>query len=308
MNKSLAGQRVLITGVNGQVGRALRQEFGSHCELITASRDGQGADFKIDLENHAELAKIIIEVKPAIVINPAAYTQVDQAEDESELAFNVNSQAPGVMAEACKKIDAVLVHYSTDYVFSGRSNTPYIEKDKTDPLNVYGRSKREGEKSIQAIGCKHLIFRTCWVYDAHSRNFLNAIIEKARVTETLKVVEDQIGTPTSASFIADITWQVLKKYVESGVHTSGENSVFHLKPNGYCSWYDFAVAIIESARLKEPLAVKDIYPISSEALDLKAVRPFNSMLANELIKDIFDVSISDWKTYMNAVLLEKYKK
>ena len=205
---NLANQKILVTGVNGQVGAALVKELTGNCELITANRTGVGADVAMDLTDLMQVEATILSLKPNIVINPAAYTQVDQAEDEPELAFLINGEAPGIMAKACKAIDALFIHYSTDYVFNGQSETPYTEDDPTDPINVYGASKLAGEQAIQAVNGEHLIFRTCWVYDEAGKNFPRTILDRARTMEALRVVNDQFGTPTSAEFMGiTAQWQ-----------------------------------------------------------------------------------------------------
>ncbi len=304
MHDLLAGKRVLVTGVSGQVGKALKTTLSGRCELVTSAR--QGADIDLDLTNIDQIKKAIDEVAPDIVINPAAYTQVDKAEDELELAKAINAKAPEVIADLCKKHSALLVHYSTDYVFSGESNKPYSEDEPTSPINVYGQTKLEGEQAIQSIDCDHLIFRTCWVYDADGQNFLNAILNRARTMAVLKVVNDQLGTPTWAGFIADITCKVLNQSLDNGAHCSGGNRIYNLKPEGMCSWYDFAAAIITYAKEREKLAVQELVPVSSDAFPTKAARPSWSVLDNKKLMDDFELTIQNWEKYTATCLMQKY--
>jgi dTDP-4-dehydrorhamnose reductase len=298
MDNQLAKKRILVTGVTGQVGRALSQQLKGRCELVTAAR--HGADINLDLSNFDQITSTINNIRPDIVINPAAYTQVDQAEDELELASIINGQAPGIIAEACKKIDATLIHYSTDYVFNGKANKPYKETDPTDPVNVYGETKLAGEKAIQAVDCGHLIFRTCWVYDAFGKNFPNAILNRAKTIETLKVVNDQIGTPTSAEFIADITQKALVQSLTNGIHSSRSNHIYNLRPDGECSWFDFAKEVIEYMKPRQQLVVNDILPVPSSAFPTKAARPSWSVLDNNKIKDDFSLEFEQWQGYIKS--------
>jgi dTDP-4-dehydrorhamnose reductase len=296
----LSTKRILVTGVTGQVGGALKAALQGRCELITAARSGADIDF--DLSDHAKIKKIIAEIKPDVIINPAAYTQVDQAEDEPELAMSINGIAPGVIAEGCKKHQTKLIHFSTDYVFDGSANKPYTETDKTAPINVYGKTKLAGEQAIQSVGCDHLIFRTCWVYDAFGKNFVNAILNRARTMETLKVVNDQQGTPTWAGFIASTIKDILEQPQFEGVVSEHSNRIYNLRPNGVCSWYDFAREIVDFAAVKEHLVVKKILPVSSSEFPTKAYRPSWSVLDNDKIKEHFNLSVASWQKYMDQCL------
>ncbi|MEH6559621.1 MAG: dTDP-4-dehydrorhamnose reductase [Oceanicoccus sp.] len=304
---SLASQKILVTGVNGQVGAALVNELKEKCELITANRTGEGADVTMDLSNLEQIEFVIRSVNPSIVINAAAYTQVDQAEDEPGLAFLINGQAPGIMAKVCKSIDATLIHYSTDYVFNGRGDKPYTETDPEDPINVYGASKLAGEKAIQAVDCRHLIFRTCWVYDADSSNFPNAIISRARTMKTLKVVNDQKGTPTSSNFIADISCRVIAQCMAQAMHCKRGNRVYNLRPYGECTWYDFAKEVIASAKRHEVLLVDELLPVSSSEFPTKAKRPIWSVLDNNKLARTFKLKLSPWQYHAEICLNQKYK-
>ena len=300
MGSTLQGKRVLVTGVKGQVGRALAEELAGKCELVTAARNGADLDF--DLENLDQIRNAIADVKPDFVINPAAYTKVDQAEDEPELTRIINGKAPGVMAEACKAIDALLVHYSTDYVFPGDSTEPYTEEESTGPINMYGQTKLEGELAIQEVNCRHLIFRTCWIYDADGRNFVNAILGRARKMRQLKIVNDQLGTPTSAAFIARITQQALEVSINKGMAHDTGNRVYNLCPDGYCSWYDFACHIIDKAQEQGELAVREVLSVDSNEFPTKAKRPNWSVLANGKLIESFGLDVKNWAVYADQCL------
>jgi dTDP-4-dehydrorhamnose reductase len=304
MLENLQNQRVLITGVHGQVGRALTAQLRGKCQLITSAKSN--ADIELDITDHQALAKTIIKLKPQWVINPAAYTQVDQAESEQTLAFSVNGTAPGVMAEACKKIGATLIHYSTDYVFNGQATKAYKEDDPVDPVNIYGKSKLAGEQAIQAIDCEHLIFRTCWVYDAIGKNFLNTILERAKTMNTLKVVNDQFGTPTWARFIADISHQVLDQCCTDVERCSKGSRIFNLKPQGICSWYDFSEEIISYAKQYQPLAAEQLLAVTSEEFPVIAKRPLWSVLDGSKLMAHFGIEVAGWKKYAQLCLKEKF--
>lgn len=291
----LTSKRILVTGVNGQVGGALAKQLQGQCELITAAR--AGADIDLDLSNLDQIKDVINELKPDIIINPAAYTQVDQAEDEPEQARAINARAPEVLAELSKKHDALLIHYSTDYVFNGQGSEPCKEDDATDPINVYGQTKLEGEQAIQAIDCDHLIFRTCWVYDAHGKNFPNAILNRAKTMSTLKVVNDQIGTPTSADFITEVTLTAVEKNLQQAMAGSGRNRLYNLRPEGQCSWYDFAQEIVRIGRQHNELAVEEILAVPSSEFPTKAQRPNWSVLAIDKLKSDFQISPEHWAEY-----------
>lgn len=304
---SLSAQRILITGANGQIGAALVTELRNKCELITATRTGDGADVAIDLSNLEQIESVIRSVKPNIVINTAAYTQVDQAEDETELAFLINGRAPNVLARVCKSIDATLIHYSSDYVFSGDNNKPYSETDPENPINSYGASKLAGEKAIQEVDCKHVIFRTCWVYDADSNNFSNAIISQAKVSQTLKVVNDQIGTPTSAQFVAEKTCRIVEQCVEQKLNCRQGNRIYNLRPDGECTWYEFAEAVLASAKLHELLVVNEMLPVRSCEFPTRAKRPSWSVLDNAKLTYLLGSTLGSWQHYLEMCLRQKYQ-
>lgn len=286
-------KKILLTGVNGQVGHALLQAFESNPQsynLITLDRS------QLDLTDVAQLREIIQTQKPDLIINPAAYTAVDRAESEPELAFAINAKAPQILAEEAAKLNAGLIHFSTDYVYDGCKAGAYLETDRTNPVSVYGQSKLAGEDAIRAVGVQHLIFRTSWVYGAYGKNFLKTILWLAQEREELRVVADQIGAPTSSQVIAQAVLQMVSQTTHSTQH-----GTYHLVNAGQTSWHAFANAIVEEAnsRLtrfnKTPLKVKTIQPIGTEQYPTPAKRPANSVLnMNKLLND-FGIVTPHWR-------------
>ena len=286
--------KVLVFGKNGQVGWELQRSLGLLGDVVFLGRDDLGGNLQ-DVESL--IARIKAE-KPEIIFNAAAYTAVDAAENDQETAKRVNGEAVGAMAKACKELDALLVHYSTDYVFNGSGNRPWKEDDATDPINAYGFSKLLGENAIQESNCRAYIFRTSWVYGVHGKNFIKTMLRLGKTRETLSIVSDQIGVPTSAEFIADISsWLALHK-------PSNRVEIVHLVPNGVTSWYDFACDIFAKAK-PENLSVKTITPIKSSEYPTPAKRPLNSRMDNAKLLSLMPAnSILDWRHYSDRVLKE----
>ncbi len=274
--------RILLTGRSGQVGWELERALTPLGELIATDRA------TLDLADADAIRRVVREVKPDVVVNAAAYTAVDRAEAEPELATRINGTAPGVLAEEAKRLDALLVHYSTDYVFDGTKATPYVETDAPGPLNVYGRTKLEGERAIEAVGGAHLILRTSWVYAPRGRNFFLAIAKKARAGEVLRVVDDQTGTPTSAAFLAASTAALLRRSDRAALR-----GLYHLVPFGKTTWCGFARAIVAALGARV-----DVAAISSKAYPTPAPRPMNSVLdANRIARD-FDLERPAWEALL----------
>jgi dTDP-4-dehydrorhamnose reductase len=281
--------RILVTGRNGQVGTELARSLVPLGEVTLADRA------LLDLSNEHAIRRVLRELKPEIIVNAAAYTAVDRAESEPELAMQINARAPGVLGEEAKRLGALLVHYSTDYVFDGTKTAPYVEDDAPHPLNVYGRSKLEGELAIAASGARHLILRTSWVYGARGRNFLLAILARARSGEPLRVVADQLGAPTSSAAIAQGTAQLISR-----VRTlSGAEGLYHFTAQGETSWHGFAQAIVAGAGLSVEVA-----PIATSEYPTAARRPMNSRLDNGKLERVFGLRLPDWRAQLEAVLLQ----
>ncbi len=284
--------KILLFGKNGQVGWELQRSLAALGELVALSSADR--DFCGDLSDLTGIAQTVRAVAPDIIVNAAAYTAVDKAESEPELARTLNADAPAVLAQEAKKIGAWLVQYSTDYVFNGAGDSPHTETDATDPINRYGQTKLEGEQNIQAAGCAHLIFRTSWVYAARGHNFIKTILRVAQQRDKLVVVNDQIGSPTGAELIADVTACALL----SLRHEPEVSGLYHLTASGYASWYDFAKLILEQAEHTDlPLKARavNIEPITSNNYPLPARRPLNSRLGTDKLEHTFGLQLPAWQ-------------
>ena len=275
--------RILLTGRAGQVGWELERALPALGELIGMDRS------TLDLSDVDAIRRVAREAKPALIVNAAAYTAVDRAEFEPDLAMQVNGVAPGVLAEEAKRLGALLVHYSTDYVFDGEKRSPYVESDCTNPVNVYGRTKLEGERRIAASGCRYLILRTSWVYGSRGRNFLLAILNAAREKRKLRVVNDQVGAPTSSLAMAQATVRIL----EAG----DADGLYHMSAAGRTTWFDFAKAIVDRAAIRIPVVA-----ITSDEYPAKARRPRNSLLDNAKLRDGLGIRLADWSSELDQVM------
>ena len=281
--------KILITGVNGQVGHALMRELTEY-ELIGLTRQ------ECDLTNPDQIKQAIDQHQPELIINPAAYTKVDQAEDEPELAFLINRDAPKVMAEKAREYNIPFIHFSTDYVFDGEKEEAYAEKDPTQPLGVYGQSKYAGEEAIQGIGGQNYIFRTSWVYSTIGHNFFLTMKRLCTERDELKVVDDQVGVPTSNQFIARQIQQIIPQLNENNV------GIYHLVPDGSSSWYEFAKQII--SQTNHQFNLKNLYQIQTHEFPTKTKRPKNSILNNAKIKKSFNLTLSNWQAGLEKIIDE----
>jgi dTDP-4-dehydrorhamnose reductase len=297
--------RILLTGVSGQVGCALREPLRSVGTLLATDRTN------LDLSRPESIVTALDEFSPDLIINPAAYTAVDQAEDERELAYRVNVESPRMMASWAANHGASIVNFSTDYVFNGSGNRPWREDDPTEPLSVYGRSKLACEAAVQEAGGSHLIIRTSWIFASRGKNFLTTISRLARDREELRIVADQIGAPTSARSIA----QALILIIGS---PDGGNSVslirhrfaaveglLHIADKGTTSWHGFATAIVNGLRSRGvQLAVRKIVPIESIDFPTRAPRPLNSRLDMTRLEQVFGIQMPNWRKALDAELNE----
>ncbi len=274
-------RKILLTGKNGQVGWELQRTLATLGEVVAVDRQG------MDLANPDSIRHCIREVKPDLIVNAAAYTAVDKAESEVGLAMAINGIAPGIMAEAAKKLGTLLVHYSTDYVFDGAKSGPYTEDDQPNPLNAYGSSKLAGERAIAASGARYLIFRTSWVYGARGKNFLRTILRLAQERDELRIVDDQVGAPTWCRAIAEATAQVLA--CTQARAASDASATCHLSAAGSASWCGFAKAILEGSGRS-----CKVVPIPSSEYPLPARRPANSVLSNARLNARFGITLPDW--------------
>jgi dTDP-4-dehydrorhamnose reductase len=288
MSRPMSRARVLLLGANGQLGTEFSSLLRDKYELHAFTRA------EADFSQPEQVRKIVAELKPAIILNAAAYTAVDRAESEPELAQLVNARTPEVLAEEAARYGGLLVHYSTDYVFDGSKTTPWVEEDATGPLSVYGSSKLAGEQAIAARGGSYLIFRTSWVFAPHGKNFLLTILRLARERDKLTIVADQKGAPTSAMAIARATEEVLDTLDERRPRVV-PSGVYHMTCAGETTWHGFAQAIVEAAA--ETLEGKrpEILPIPAAQYPTPAKRPANSVLSNEKLRSQFGVALPHWR-------------
>ncbi|MBS1804720.1 MAG: dTDP-4-dehydrorhamnose reductase [Acidobacteria bacterium] len=290
--------RVLVTGADGQVGRALLSQFGNTSELIACNRQ------TLDLSNADQIRGKIRDTRPDIILNAGAYTAVDRAETERDLAMSINGQAPGLLAEEAKRTGALLIHYSTDYVFDGSKNGPWIEDDRTNPLSVYGASKLAGEEAIRSVGGRYLIFRTSWVYAAEGKNFLLTMLRLGRERDSLNVVDDQVGAPTTSAELARATHEIA-----TGIPTGSFGSdsdwagTYHMTCAGSVSWCGFARAIFEVAPRLLDGKKPSVNPIKTSEYPTPARRPLNSLLSNEKLAARFGVRLAGWQSALDEVLI-----
>jgi dTDP-4-dehydrorhamnose reductase len=289
--------RILLTGRNGQVGWELARTLTFLGEVVAFDRAS------LDLAVPDRIASAVRAVQPEVVINAAAYTSVDRAESEPDRAYAVNATAVGILADEAKRAGALFIHYSTDYVFDGNKADPYVEEDEPHPLNAYGRSKLAGELAIRSVDGPHLVLRTSWVYAARGRNFLLTIRRLLREKNELRVVADQIGAPTSASMLADVTAELLQRY---GVAVLGDaRGIYHVTASGFTSWHGFATEIARLEQLGTPVR---IVPVASTEYPSAARRPANSRLSTGKLFRRFGIALPSWETCLetcHATLREK---
>lgn len=282
--------RILLTGANGQVGFELQRALAVLGDIISLDRAG------LDLTQPDAIRQTLDRHRPHIIVNPAAYTAVDKAESDADTAYKVNADAPAALAAWAAEHGAILIHYSTDYVFDGEKDDPYVETDTVNPQSVYGASKLAGEQAIVASGASHVIFRTSWVFGAHGANFLKTILRLADERESLNIVADQIGAPTSAALLADVTAHVIQRYRQS--EQAFPSGVYHLCAAGETSWFDYArlaTRLAQGRGLPLKLSSADIQPIPSSAYPTPAKRPHNSRLDCSKIRATFDIHLPDWQ-------------
>ncbi len=292
--------RLLLTGAHGQVGFELARSLQPLGEVLAPGRDA------LDLASVRSIRDAVRDARPDVVVNAAAYTAVDRAEHEREAAMRINGEAPGVLAGACRQAGALLVHYSTDYVFDGSGDAPWPEDARTAPLNVYGASKLAGEQAIAAHGADWLVLRTSWVYGRHGRNFPRTMLRLARERDRLTVVGDQHGAPTSARYIADATAHVVRQAQAERAAGRFRAEALHLVADGDTTWHGIACEVIEGARARgEALRVTEITPIATADYPTPARRPANSRLAHARIRARYGVHAPPWQTGV-ALLLDDW--
>ncbi len=286
-------RKILLTGKNGQVGWELQRTLAPLGRVIAFDSS------ELNLADAVAIRQKIQEIKPDIIVNPAAYTAVDKAESEPDLAMAVNGIAPGVLAEEAKKLDAFLVHYSTDYVFDGRKVGAYREDDATNPLGVYGKTKLAGEQAIRATGCDHFIFRTSWVYGARGKNFLLTMLRLARERSELRVVDDQIGAPTWCRSLAEVTAQTLAQRYAINLDKQIKSNTYNLTSINSVSWHGFAAEILRLADIHPKLLA-----IPSSEYPTPAARPMNSVMSNDKLMRDFGLSVGSWQDNLQLCMQE----
>lgn len=294
-------QNILLTGINGQVGYELQLGLASLGKVHALDRS------QLDLSNPDNIRQVVQSIKPDLIVNPAAYTAVDKAEVEPDLANAINAIAPKILAEEAAKLGSAMVHYSTDYVYDGTKPTPYVETDVTNPLSVYGKTKLAGEETIRAVALPHLILRTSWVYGARGKNFMNTILRLASERESLRIVADQFGAPTSSRAIAEATVSALANW------TKDKSGTYHLTCGGGTSWHGFTQAIIEEYELLRELrhwpalkaSIENILPITTADYSTPAARPANSMLNCDKLSSTFGMVLPEWRIALKQVMAER---
>jgi dTDP-4-dehydrorhamnose reductase len=311
MSQENSRPKILLTGKTGQVGRELAPLLDRVGEVTALDRQ------QLDLTKPDEIRQVVRGVRPDLIVNAGAYTAVDRAESEEALARTINAVAPGVLAEEAKKLGALLVHYSTDYIFDGTKGRPYEENDPTNPLSAYGRTKLEGERAIQQAEPAYLIFRTAWVYAKEGRNFLLTILRLATEKEELRIVQDQIGAPTSSQEIAAATVKVLEQICTPAANVRQWpeiKGIYHMTAGGETNWYEFGKLILELAASQSgpeawlaaatrgrPLTTRRIVPLATEEYPTPARRPLYSVLSNKRLNREFGVTLLDWEAQLRLI-------
>lgn len=289
---------ILVIGKNGQLGHELQMVLSNYDGLHTVGRE------TLDLADAAQIRQLIQTLKPRVIVNAAAYTAVDKAETEWDLANAINGTAPTVMAEAAQALGATLIHISTDYVFDGTKNTPYMEDDITNPLGAYGQSKLLGEQGVQAQCDRHLILRTAWVYGVGGKgNFVKTMLRLGKERDELRVVVDQVGTPTWTGHLASAIAQLIAQLNTTEENTPFPFGIYHVTDSGAISWYDFAIAIFEEAEnLGLPLKVKQVMPITTAEYPTPARRPAYSVLSQRKLVGLLKEYQPHWKKGLRKML------
>ena len=295
--------KLLLLGSNGQLGWELQRSLSPLSKIFACDRN------TVDFNDFDSLKRLVRNYRPDVIVNAAAYTNVDKAESDAENAFWVNFEAVDLLAKEATALNSWLIHYSTDYIFDGTKNGSYKEEDKTNPESVYGKSKLQGESAIIDSKCKYLIFRTSWLYSTHGNNFVKTVLSAAKEKSELRVVCDQIGTPTSAELVADVTSLCLSRIVQNDLSYKDISGVYHLTPTGKTSWYNFAkYVIIETKKLGGVFLTdpENIIAINTSEYPLPAERPANSILNSQKLCKTFNLYLPSWKIHADRAIKELY--
>lgn len=292
--------KILLLGKNGQLGWELQRSLSVLGTLVALDRS-ESNNLCGDLTQLSKLRQTIQLIKPDIIVNAAAYTAVDAAESDKDKAFLINHLAPKLIAEEAEKLNALFIHYSTDYVFNGKGTAYWNENDETAPLNVYGQSKLSGEQAIIASNCRYLIFRTSWVYAAKGNNFAKIMLKLAKDKTELSIISDQVGAPTSAELLADVTAQVITK----SVNMTDYSGTYHVAASGETTWFDYANFVFKVAAEKGVnLSLTNVKPITTSEYPTPAERPFNSRLNTQKLCNTFSLTLPNWKQGVERMLTE----
>jgi len=297
--KASTAPTLLVTGSKGQVGFELRRSLAPLGHVVALDRS------RCDLTQPEALRALVRELRPDVIVNPAAYTAVDKAETDAYTAFAVNGVAPGVLAEVARELGSLLVHYSTDYVFDGAGQGMYAETDAVNPQSVYGKSKLAGEQAVAASGAAALVLRTCWVAGAHGGNFAKTMLRLARERDSLRVIADQFGAPTTAALIADVTAQIVARHWLHGRREAFPAGIYHLAAGGETTWHGYASHVIAGAAARGAVlkaSAASIEPIPATAYPLPAPRPANSRLDTTRLRDTFDIHLPAWEEGIDLLL------
>jgi dTDP-4-dehydrorhamnose reductase len=297
--------KILLLGCNGQVGWELQRSLQPLGAVVSCDFDSP-VDCRANFSDPDAVSTLVNRLRPDVIVNAAAHTAVDKAESEPELARLVNAVTPGVIAKTANQFGALLIHYSTDYVYDGSGDAPREETAATGPLSVYGMTKLEGEDRIRSSGCRHIILRTSWVYAARGNNFIKTMLRLAAERDSLSVINDQIGAPTGADLLADVTALVISKITNGQVSTG----LYHCVSAGATSWFEYARFVIEWARANGlPVKVADdaIRPITTPAYPTPAKRPLNSRLSTRKLRDTFSIHLPEWQIGVERMLRETFK-
>lgn len=297
--------KILLLGQNGQVGWELQRSLAPLGELIALDR--HNTDFCGDISQLDALAKTVQAIQPHIIVNAAAHTAVDKAQSEPELAHTLNALAPHVLAQEAAKLGAWLVHYSTDYVFDGSGDTPWVETDATGPLSVYGASKLAGEQFIGQACPRHLIFRTSWVYAERGGNFAKTMLRLGQERDQLNVINDQFGAPTGADLIADITAHAVRQVTQQQLNATPLAGIYHLVASGCTTWFEYAKHVLAQVNKAQPaikIKATEVLPVPTSAFPTPATRPHNSRLNTQKLQRTFGLTLPPWQTGVNRMLAE----